>query len=494
MHIATISSEMVPFAKTGGLADVCGALPAALEQIGCKCSCFLPAYRQVMRSGMRIESTDITFTVYLAGNHVACRLLKSHYPGSNVDVYLIDQPRYFDRDGLYAGPQGEYKDNCERFSFFCRSVVEAIDRLNLDIDIVHCHDWQAGLVPAYVRTRFGHYPWMQRAKTIMTIHNLAYQGRFWHLDMPLTGLDWRYFNHQQMEFHGDLNLMKTGIVFADNVSTVSPTYAKEITEPGLGCGLEDILKGRGEHLVGIVNGVDYQKWDPQIDSHLSQCYSAADWETGKAACKKALQAELGMTLAPDAPLIGIVSRLADQKGWDLIIPVLERWVANRDVQWAVLGTGDPRYEEQLQALASQRPDKLGARFEFSEALAHQIEAGSDMFLMPSRYEPCGLNQLYSLKYGCVPLVHTTGGLADTVLDSSEGNVSKSVANGFHFNDYSQDGLESVLNRAIDTYSFNRDRWRQIVINGMQADWSWKHSASEYMKLFRYTMDGQLRGA
>lgn len=478
---------MVPLAKTGGLGDVCGALPVALEANGCQCSCFLPAYRSVLRSGLEIQPTPVTFTVFINGRHVACRVLKTTLSNSNIPVYLIDQPQYFDRDGLYADRQGEYRDNCERYSFFCRSVIEAIDHLKLEIDIAHCHDWQVGLIPAYVKTRFGHYDWMDRAKTIMTIHNLAYQGRFWHLDMPLTGLDWRYFNWEQMEFHGDLNLMKTGIVFADTVSTVSPTYAQEITEPALGCGLDSILKSRGDDLFGIVNGVDYSQWDPNADQHLPQNYSVSDWDQGKAVCKRAIQEELGLEVSAETPLIGIVSRIADQKGWDLIIPLLRQWSAERNVQWAILGTGDPNCEQQLRELADDQPSKVGVRLEFSEAVAHRIEAGCDMFLMPSRYEPCGLNQLYSLKYGSVPIVHSTGGLADTVVDASDEAMANSSATGFVFDDYSLPALSGALNRAIDAYAFNPDRWNNIVKNGMNNDWSWQNSASKYMEMFAQTM-------
>ncbi len=486
LHVATIASEMVPLAKTGGLGDVGGALPVALEQNGCKCTGFLPAYRSVLKSGLKIESTNHSFTIYIGGQHVACRLLKTRLPGSSVDVYLIDQPKYFDREGLYSDARGEYKDNCERFSFFCRATVEAIDRLELDIDIAHSHDWQSGLIPAFVRTRHGHYAWMEKVKTIHTIHNLAYQGRFWHVDFPMTGMDWRFFNWEQMEFHGDVNFLKTGIVFADTVSTVSPTYAREITEPGLGCGLEEILRARGDDLVGIVNGVDYSMWDPRADKHLAENFSVENWGPGKAQCKKQLQETLGLPVEPSTPLIGIVSRLADQKGWDLIIPLLGRWAAERDIQWAILGTGDPKYEAALGELAAKHPTKIAASLAFSEAVAHQIEAGCDMFLMPSAYEPCGLNQLYSLRYGSVPLVHSTGGLCDTVVDASEDNLVAGTANGFRFDTYSIDAMAAAIDRAVDTYRNNKDRWKVIVETGMQEDWSWQQSAGRYIDLFNKT--------
>ncbi|MCA9132438.1 MAG: glycogen synthase, partial [Planctomycetales bacterium] len=305
---------MLPLAKTGGLGDVCGALPIALEKLGCRNSAFLPAYRSVLRSGLRVEPTKVTFTIPIAGRNVACRLLHTQLPGSNVDVYLIDQPQYFDRDALYNDRQGEYRDNCERFCFFGRAVVEAIGQLELAPDIVHCHDWQAGLVPAHMHARRKEIAWMQRAKSVMTIHNLAYQGRYWHLDMPLTGLDWDYFNWQQMEFHGDLNLMKSGIALADSVTTVSPTYAREITQAEFGCGLESTLRARGDSLVGIVNGVDYTHWNPAVDPLLPANYSAESWLLGKAQCKLQLQQELGLQVNAEVPLVGIVSRLADQKG------------------------------------------------------------------------------------------------------------------------------------------------------------------------------------
>ena len=491
MHVVTISSEMLPLAKTGGLGDVCGALPLALEKQGCRCSAFLPAYRSVLNSGLLIEPTNHTFTIHIANRYVACRLLKTKLPHSDVVVYLVDQPQYFDREGLYADRAGEYRDNCERFSFFCRATIEAITQLNLDADIIHCHDWQAGLVPAYIHSRYGNHAWMDRVKTIMTIHNLAYQGRFWHHDMPLTGLDWKYFNWEQMEYYGDLNLMKTGIVFADTVTTVSPTYAQEITRPEHGCGLDGILRERGDSLVGIVNGVDYEYWNPATDPHLPSQFGVDDWQTGKADCKRHLQEELGLEVDASKPLIGIVSRLANQKGWDLIIPLLWHWVSSRDVQWAILGTGDPRYEEELRNLAASHPHKLGLRLEFSEAVAHRIEAGSDMFLMPSRYEPCGLNQLYSLKYGSVPIVHATGGLADTIRDTNEESLASGRANGFSFGEYSLIELERTLNRALDFYLQQKVQWAQIVETGMRDDWSWETSANQYMEVFARTQATQL---
>lgn len=487
LRVTTIASEIVPLAKTGGLGDVCGALPPALESIGCQCKAFLPAYRSALSSGLTIESTDVYFAVPIGDQSIACRILKTWLPNSSVEVFLIDQPRYFDRPGLYGDSQGEYRDNCERFSFYCRAVIEAIERLNLEPDIVHCHDWQTGLVPAYMDARLGNYSWMNNAVSVMTIHNLAYQGRFWHLDMPLTGLDWKYFNWEQLEYYGDLNLMKSGLVFADSLTTVSPTYAKEIIRPEHGCGLDSILVNRSADLVGIVNGVDYLQWNPATDAHLPMQYDAGSWEVGKSVCKSSLQQELGMKQSADVPLVGIVSRLASQKGWDLVIPVLRRWLPSQDVQWAILGTGEKNYENELRELARLYPQKIAVVLGFSEALAHRIEAAGDLFLMPSRYEPCGLNQLYSLKYGSVPVVHATGGLVDTVIPTTEQTLKDGVATGFAFGHFSESSLEKALLEALDFYSHRRQQWTQIVTTGMRGDWSWQKSAQHYRELYLETI-------
>lgn len=474
---------MVPLAKSGGLGDVCGALPGQLQRIGCPTTCFLPAYRTALQSGLPIQPTSIAFTIPIGNKVMACRLLETRLPRGDVLVYLIDQPHYFDRPGLYLDQHGEYRDNCERFCFFCRAVVEAIQRLELPVDIVHCHDWQTGLIPALISAHYNGLSWMRSARTVMTIHNLAYQGQFWHYDMPLTGLGWEHFHWQRMEFHGHLNLLKTGIVYADKITTVSPTYAREITTPEHGCGLDPILRQREADLVGIVNGVDYEQWNPETDPHLPVPYGPQRWREGKAQCKVALQQELGLRVDAAVPLIGIVSRLVDQKGWDLILPLLRQWVQHREVQWAILGTGEQRYEQPLRELADEHPQLLAARLEFSEALAHRIEAGSDMFLMPSRYEPCGLNQLYSLKYGTVPIVNPTGGLADTVVDATPDAIAEHRATGFYLPSYSLEGLEQALRRAVDVYQRQPPTWGRIVEQGMLQDWSWHRSAEHYRQVY-----------
>ena len=483
MKIAMATAEALPFAKTGGLADVCAALPAELARLGHAVSVFLPAYRSTLKRGLPIEPSHVGFTVLIDNRRVSCRVLQCQLPDSNVVFYLIDQPQYFDRDGLYGDAQGDYPDNCERFSFFGQSVVHAIQALQLKPDIMHCHDWQAGLIPAYVKTNFDNLDWMQSAGVVTTIHNLAYQGRFGQHDMKYTRLDWSHFNWRELEFYGDLCFLKSAIVFADRVTTVSPTYAQEIQTPEHGCGLDSVLSARANQLSGIVNGVDYAAWDPKHDEQLVSKYSLNNWQEGKAASKKALQQELGLEPNANAFVIGLVGRLAYQKGWELVIPLIERTLGRPGIQWAILGSGESRFESALQNLAQREPHRIGVQLKFSEPLAHRIEAGSDLFLMPSIYEPCGLNQLYSLRYGTLPLVHRTGGLADTVTDATEGNLEMGTATGFQFTDYSIDGLDARLCECVELFYHRRDQWNAMVVRGMQQDWSWDQSANQYVEIF-----------
>jgi len=478
-----ISAEALPFAKTGGLADVCGALPSRLAAMGHRCSVFLPCYERATQAGYAMTDTHIGFVVEMAGKFVAARILKATLDDGPVDYYFVDQPHYYARPNLYGDEHGDYSDNCERFSFFCRAVVQAIDRLRLPVDIVHCHDWQAGLVPAYHRTRFGNHAWYDHAGSVMTIHNLAYQGRYWSKDMPLTGLDWKYFNAEQMEFYNDLCFLKTGIVFADMVTTVSPNYATEIQRPEFGCALDGVLRNLGDRLSGIVNGVDYKHWDPINDSSIPQSYSVNNWKSGKAAAKAALQRELGLPLQSETPIIGLIGRLASQKGWDLVIPLLESWVKHHNVQWAVLGSGEARFQKALREIAGDSTSKIGVCFDFSDRMAHAIEAGADMFLMPSHYEPCGLNQLYSLRYGTVPIVHAVGGLVDTVTDTSEASLNSGTATGFAFYDYDVESLRNRVEQAIDLFQHDKETWSKIVETGMKQDWSWGNSAERYVEVY-----------
>jgi starch synthase len=507
MKIVLVSSEAVPFAKTGGLADVAGALPRALEALGHQVALVIPCYNRAWRAGVPLEGTGLTLRVPIGARVVEGRVQKGVLPQSKVPVYLIDQPSYYDRDALYGHNGVDYADNSERFIFFARAALETVRLLDLRPDVIHCNDWQTGLIPVYLDEVYrGRYPAMADVGTLLTIHNLVYQGVHWHLDMPLTGLDWRLFNHEQLEFYGKLNFLKAGLVFADLLNTVSPTYAREIQTPEFGCGLENLLRRRAGDLRGIVNGIDTSVWNPATDENLAAHYGPGDPWAGKAACKAYLQRRAGLPERPDVPLFAQVGRLDPQKGWDLLVrPDAEKgWdriagaaddLLHEDVQLVVLGTGHARYQDLLGRLVQQHPQKVRVFLEFSDALAHQIEAGADVFLMPSLYEPCGLNQLYSLMYGTVPLVRRTGGLADTVVDATPGTMADGTATGIAFHEGDTAGwsdadrhaareraLTAAIRRALGLWA-DRTSWRKLVEGAMRCDWSWRRSAGDYVALY-----------
>lgn len=484
MRIVVASSEAVPFSKTGGLADVASALPKALSQVGHDVAIIVPHYPQVQAKHTDlpdIEDIGVSLRVPVGQRIVEARVLKSHLPGTKVTVYLIDQPGYFDRPGIYVENDQDYRDNCERFVFFSRSVIETIERLHLAPDIIHANDWQTGLIPALVSIEMRHLAGYEHQASVFTIHNMAFQGRFWHWDMNLTRLDWKYFNWQQMEFFGHLNLLKTGITFADMITTVSPTYAREIQTPEFSYGLHGALFSRRSDIVGILNGVDTEIWNPANDPYLVQTYTADTVEAGKTACKAALQKRLGLPIRADVPLFGGVSRMTGQKGFSLIGQCADV-LMDLDVQLVFLGTGDPRYEALMLQLAADHPDKVSTTIGYSEELSHQIEAGCDVFLMPSEFEPCGLNQMYSLIYGTVPIVRAVGGLADSVIDASDANRANGTANGFSFNDFRSDALFWNICRARSLFN-DKVAWRKIQRQGMQQDWSWTRSAGEYVRIY-----------
>jgi len=487
MKILIASSEVVPFAKTGGLADVAGALPRELEQLGHEVSVFMPAFGSVYEAGIDIQPLNIQLDIPLGIKVASGELLRGKLPNSNVNVYFIKQDEYFDRPQLYGEDGTDYPDNCERFVFYCRGILESLRLLKFEPDLIHVNDWQAGLVPALLKIEYAGTPGYENICTLMTIHNLAYQGSFWHWDMLLTGLEWKYFNWQQMEFHGRLNLMKTGIVFADSINTVSPTYAHEIQTEEHGCGLEGVLKHRSDVLSGILNGIDRTVWNPATDPLIAVNFDSNCWERGKAACKTSLQDEVGLAKFVSIPVIGIVGRLASQKGWSLILPVMKQWLQEHSAQWVILGTGQPEYHKALLELQQSFPDKLAVELTFSNGLAHRIEAGSDIFLMPSQYEPCGLNQMYSLAYGTIPVVRSTGGLTDTVVPATEDTIINGTANGFRFDEFTTDALHASLSEAIAMYENNRQGWQQLIISGMTHDWSWAASARKYERLYQQTI-------
>jgi starch synthase len=487
VRILFTTTEAVPFCKTGGLGDVCGSLPQELAKLGHEPVVILPAFRQALNCGRAIEPTGIPFDVPIGRKSVPGTLLRSTLPGEKVPVYLVHQPYYYDRPELYRENGHDYKDNCERFVFFCRAALDAIQLLDLRTELIHCHDWTAGLVPAYLKTELAGVPPYDSIRSLLTIHNIAYQGNFWHWDMELTGIDWKYFNWRQMEFYGNLSFLKTGLAFADSLSTVSPRYAQEIQGPPLGSGMEGILQHRHDELFGIINGVDYTEWNPEIDPHLGgHNYGLNNFAEGKRGCKATLQSEMGLPQVADAPLVAMIGRLAEQKGFDLVAQIIPHLAANSPIQWVILGTGEPQYHDLFASLAERHPDKVAVRLQFSNELAHRIEAGADIFLMPSRYEPCGLNQLYSLKYGTVPVVHATGGLADTITNLTDETLAAGTANGFSFDTYDSTALAAGIARATQTFA-DRSVWEQLIRTGMRQDWSWNHSAREYDRLYQHTL-------
>lgn len=483
MRIVLTSSEAVPFAKTGGLADVTTALAKALARASHQVWLVLPHYPALpsMRNHS-VEATDQTLEIPVGTKHVAGTILRAELPDSDVEVLLIDQPDYFSRAGLYQENGEDYIDNCARFVFLSRAVMETIRALDLQPDVIHANDWQTGLVPALLRIEYQQLPGFQETASTFTIHNMAFQGQFWHWDMELTGLDWKYFNWRQMEFFGHLNLLKTGVVFADMITAVSPTYAQEIQTPEFGCGLDGVLHTHREKLVGILNGVDTEVWNPATDRNLVQNYDVRTLRDGKAACKAALQKRLGLPQKSDIPLLAMISRMTEQKGFDLIAASAETML-ELDLQVAFLGTGDEEFEQFIRELVERVPEKAAAVIGFDEALAHQMEAGADIYLMPSRFEPCGLNQMYSMAYGAVPIVHAIGGLADSVVDATAEHLAAGTANGFRFEVYRAEELLRQIRRAIELYE-ERSVWEQLVHAGMEHDWSWSRSAAEYVEVYR----------
>ncbi|MEZ6057835.1 MAG: glycogen synthase GlgA [Planctomycetaceae bacterium] len=481
MRIVLVSSEAVPFAKTGGLADVVTGLARALYRAGHDVTIILPDHRQFVPSSLTGESTGVALSVWLNDQKVQAWIRKTHLPDSRISVLLIDHPGYFDRQGLYGEGGHDYPDNAERYLFFSRAALEAIAQLDLHPDIIHANDWQTGVIPAVLHEEYSHQPGFERTATVFTIHNMAFQGMFPAEVMRLTNLPSQFFNWQQMEFHGKVNLLKTGISFAHRVTTVSPTYAREITTPEYGYGLEGALSARGEDLVGILNGVDTSEWNPNADHHLPQRYEARSVGRGKPICRAELLHEMKLPRRTEGMLCGMVSRMTDQKGFDLILPAMESLLATGS-SFVFLGNGDPVVERKLKNLGEAFPEQFAVRIGYDERLAHRIEAGIDLFLMPSRFEPCGLNQMYSLLYGSPPLVHRVGGLADSVVDTNPETLAAGTANGFAFSDYNVESFIETFHRALATWR-DRPTWEKIVQNGMIPDISWNRSASLYAGLY-----------
>ena len=481
------TSEAVPLAKFGGLAEPCGVLPVELARLGHRPAVILPAYQQVFQCGLPIEPTAIRLEIPIGNKTFTGRLLTSTLPGSDVPVYLVQHDYFFDRPGIYGDSRSDYRDNCQRFVFFCRAVLETVRLLDLDIDLLHVNDWPTSLIPALLDIEYRGRAGFESIASLLTIHNISYQGRFWHWDMLLTGLDWKYFNWHQMEFYGDLNLLKTGIVFADNVNTVSPRYAQEIQVPPGGGGLEDVLRQRRDDLSGIANGIDDEVWNPATDPRIVANYDHHHWKTGKAACKASLQATLGLPQVKDSPLIVLVGPLMQEKSAVLITQIIESWSETSNAQWALIGSDDSKYAGLFRKMARAHPRKLAVHWGLDEEMEHGLVAGADVILAPGCVEPCGVHPLRGQRYGAVPIVHCVGGRTDAVTAATPEHLEAEIANGFLFRDYTTSALNAALRQACDIYENRPEVWNQLVIAGMQQDCSWKGAAAKYVRLYHQTV-------
>ncbi len=482
LRILEVASEAAPFARTGGLGDVVGALPKTFAKLGHEVKVFIPRYGSIPGTEHKLRKLEQKLSLRAFGQSIPFTLEQHHDSRTKVDHYFVGNTAYFDRTSYYVDPVTgkDFPDNDDRFIFFCRAVLESVRKLNWRPDVIHLHDWQAAPIPAFLKTTYAQDEFFKPVRTVLTIHNLGYQGifaadRFKRLELPEKMF---YAMSGAFEFFGKVNFLKGGLMLADKLTTVSPQYAKEIQSTSeFGCGLEGVLAERKADLVGILNGVDYTVWSPSRDKKIPYRYTVANL-SGKRKDKVELMQFARLPLRDSAPLIGMISRLTDQKGWDLLEEAAEKLFA-MNIQMVVLGTGDRKYVDLLKKIEKKYPDKLRAYFAFDDALAHRIEAAADIFLMPSRWEPCGLNQLYSLKYGTVPVVRKVGGLADTVVDF---DPKKQTGTGFVFDEYDADAMLEAVGRAVATFARKRT-WTKMVKAGMERDFSWESSAKRYSELF-----------
>ena len=485
LKILFATPEAVPFAKTGGLADVAGALPKSLHALGCEIKLVMPYYRMVKESGLPLQYMGKEIEIPIGDEKLKADIYLGHL-NQDIPIYFVGREEFFDREYLYSTPKGDYFDNAERFIFFSKAALIFCQHMGFSPDIIHHHEWQTGLIPAYLKSICQSDPLFSHTAVVFTIHNIAYQGMFKKEKFWLTGLPKEMYNPEGIEFWERINFMKAGIVYADGINTVSQKYSEEIQTPEYGYGLEGILRKRREDLYGILNGVDYQDWDPSHDSHLIAQYDLKDI-SGKKECKRDLLKEFHLPSSlENVPLLGMISRLADQKGFDLLMEILEGLFA-LDIGFVLLGTGEQKYHDLFTQVAQKYPQKAGIRIAYDDRLAHKIEAGADFFLMPSKYEPCGLNQIYSLKYGTIPVVRATGGLDDTI---THYDPATKKGNGFKFTRYDAKEFLTTIKMGIGFY-FQPEHWRQLLRNAMAADFSWERSAEAYLKLYRKALEKKI---
>ena len=485
MKVAFITSEAVPYVKTGGLADVSGALPKKLADLGCDVKLFIPKYYVIDESKFELHyNWEVGEVLIKIGTHTrSVHLYQTHLPGSNVEVNFIDCPHYFHRDQVYT----DGFDEDERFILFSKAVLEIIQRFKWAPDIVHCNDWPTGMIPLFLKDNYGWDKLFSKTAVLYTIHNIGYQGLFSKDTVKKGGIrDELFYPESPVEFHGEVSFMKSAVLYSEIINTVSETYAKEILTPEYGSGLEGILKQREDDIYGILNGVDYKEWNPETDKIIPFSYNLNSLQD-KEKNKKHLMEKINMKYSSGTPVIGIVSRMVSQKGFDLIEEVSGE-LMDLEAQWIILGSGEEKYEEMFRKLHEQYPEKVYAYIGFNNEMSHLIEAGSDIFLMPSHYEPCGLNQIYSLKYGTVPVVRKTGGLADTVKDWNEFNKNgEQTGTGFTFENYEGSELLSTLRKAIEVFH-QKEIWNKIISNGMKQNYSWEESARKYRNLYKTAIE------
>jgi len=462
MKIVMCASEAVPFAKTGGLADVAGALPLALEEEHHEVIIVMPRYKSIQDSKFNIKrfKSDISYST----------------TGKDIKVYFIENDAYYNRDNLYGEKTGDYPDNLDRFSYYSKRTLELLKEMKFKPDIIHVHDWQASLIPVYLKNWYANDAFYKDTRTVLTIHNIGYQGLFPKDQFFKLGLDWSLFGMEGLEFFDQVNVLKGGMMFSDTINTVSPTYANEIQTKEFGFGLDGVLKKRSDSVFGIINGIDYSIWNPETDKYIAKNFSVEDTK-GKLSCKEDLQKFCNLPTSKDVPLMGIVSRLAQQKGFDILAEGIDE-ICKMDLQLVILGTGDIKYHQIMEDMVRKYPKVISLSLRFDDPLAHKIYAGSDIFVMPSRYEPCGLGQLISFRYGTIPLAFKTGGLADTVNDK----------NGFIFDNYSRGGLIDTIKKAVAAFN-DKKKWEALVARAMKIDYSWEGSARKYVELYEKAKAG-----
>ncbi len=481
MKIAFVASEVVPFAKTGGLADVAGSLPKEIKEFGHDIKVFMPKYFSVdeKRFGLEYISWIGNIPIRVSGRSLDVHFHKGYLPNSRVEIYFIDYPRFFHRHTIYTNDI----DEDERFILFSKAVIELIQKLKWKPDIVHLNDWQTGLIPLLIKDNYSWDKIFNKTATVFTIHNIGYQGSFPKETLYKAEINPRFFESPgQVEHEGKLNFLKAGISFTDIITTVSETYARELLLPEYSFGMHHVLNYRSEDFYGILNGIDYNIWNPETDKHIPHNYSIKDL-SGKLENKKELLKHFDLAFDENIPVIAVISRLAVQKGFDILLSSME-YLMSLNFQLVLLGSGEYEYESAFNALANKYSHKFGIYVGYNNDLSHLIEAGADMFLMPSHYEPCGLNQIYSLKYGTVPIVRKTGGLADTVKDWDEMSaLGKNTGNGYSFTDYNGYALTNAVERSIRDFH-NKPVWKKIQTNGMREDFSWRRSAEKYISLYK----------